>query len=227
METADDLHDDTGGEMKDLNDYFDPGFTVDDILGDSKTSTYINDAYYALLRDDMAEWARIGTPLSADESKTFEALVLHENWLLDRRHFEMWYQLYTRECSYWIPAVHDLPGNPEFDPQSHVTIAFDDRRRMGDRIVWLRTGVAYSQLPPSYTMHMSTGFVRVPSDRPGEVKIRSQFLLQEMRSSNPVQTLSGWMGHVFKEEDGRWKIDRKIVSLLDGQRTHHNLTYLI
>lgn len=85
--------------MKDLNDYFDPGFTVDDILGDSKTSTYINDAYYAVLRNDMTEWAGIGTPLSADERQTYEAVVLHENWL-DRRHFELWYQLYTRECSY-------------------------------------------------------------------------------------------------------------------------------
>lgn len=213
--------------MKTLDDYFDPGFTVDDILSDAKTSTYIDDAYYARLRADMQEWAAPGTPLTEAERQSYEALILQENWLLDRRNFEQWYQLYTRECVYWVPAAHDLPANPDVDPHSHVTIAFDDRRRMGDRIVWLRTGVAYSQLPPSYTVHHASGFVRVHTDTDGEVKIRSQFILHEMRAANPIQTLTGWIGHVFKREDGKLRIDRKVVCLLDAHRAHHNLTFLI
>ena len=204
------------------------GFTLDDILRDTLQSTYVDDAFYAGLRDDLAEWQQgVGVPLSEAERQTYEALVLQENWLLDRRAFELWYQLYTRECVYWVPAIGDMPDPATGDPQRQVTIAFDDRRRMGDRIVWLRTGVASSQLPPSYTTHMSAGFVRVPTSRPGQVKIRSQFIVHEMRAGHTIQALSGWMGHVLQEEDGQLKIHRKLVCLLDAARSHHNLTFLL
>lgn len=213
--------------MNTTTDPMQDGFTLEDILRDTLNSTYINDDYYARLRHDMVEWEGRGTVLNEAERQTYESLILHENWLLDRRAFEKWYQLYSRECVYWVPAVGDLPDPVRSDPQRQVTIAFDDRRRLGDRIVWLRTGVAYSQLPPSYTSHISTSFVRMPSDNPSEVKIRSQFLVQEMRAGHTIQTFSGWMGHVFVEEDGIARIDRKLVCLLDAPRSHHNMTFLL
>ena len=108
-----------------------------------------------------------------------------------------------------------------------MTIAFDDRRRLGDRIVWLRTGVAYSQLPASYTAHTTTGFVRVPTIYAGEVKVRSQFICHEIRANHPVQTMTGWMGHVFVEEDGQTRIARKLVCLLNANNAHHNMTFLL
>ena len=111
------------------------GFTLDDILRDTLKSTYVDDAFYAKLRNDLVEWQAIGKPLSEDERQSYEALVLHEHWLLDRRAFERWYQLYSRTCVYWVPAAHDMPDPVRGDPQRQVTIAFDDRRRMGDRIV--------------------------------------------------------------------------------------------
>ncbi|MGV9825592.1 aromatic-ring-hydroxylating dioxygenase subunit beta [Gordonia sp. NPDC003429] len=202
-------------------------YALNAILADSLTSSYIDDDYYAMLRHDLEEWDSIGTPLTQAERDEYEALVLHESWLLDRRAFEQWYQLYSRECLYWIPAARDMPDPEAGDPQKHVTIAFDDRRRMGDRIVWLRTGVAYSQLPPSYTTHVNTGFVRVETDMADEVKIRSQFVVHEMRDGHHLQTVPGWMGHVFIREDGELKIARKIACLLDGHRSHHNLTFLV
>ncbi|WP_216671390.1 aromatic-ring-hydroxylating dioxygenase subunit beta, partial [Mangrovicoccus sp. HB161399] len=75
--------------------------------------------------------------------------------------------------------------------------------------------------------HLSSGFVRVPTVREGEVKIRSSFLCHEIRADHPVQVLSGWMGHVLVEEEGSWKIGRKLVCLLDAGRAHHNLTFLV
>ncbi|MDP2609948.1 MULTISPECIES: aromatic-ring-hydroxylating dioxygenase subunit beta [unclassified Oceanobacter] len=203
------------------------GFTLEDILRDTLESNYIDDSYYAKLRNDMDEWEGKGTVLNEEERQAYESLIIHENWLLDRRAFEQWYQLYSRECVYWVPAVGELPDAERADPQRQVTIAFDDRRRMGDRIVWLRTGVAYSQLPPSYTSHVSASFVRLPTEKEGEIKIRSQFIVQEMRGGHAIQTFSGWMGHVFVEEGGVIKIDRKVVCLLDAPRNHHNLTFLL
>lgn len=215
-----------------MNDFLDDsimgaGFTLEQILRDATTSPYLDDAYYNLLRQDMAEWETMGRPLSEAERGSHEALILHENWLLDRRAWEQWLYLYTDRCLYWIPAVGDLPASEVADPQHQVTIAFDDRRRLGDRIVWLRTGVASAQIPCSSTAHLSSGFLRVPTAREGEVKIRSSFLCHEIRADHPIQTLTGWMGHVLVEREQGWKIDRKLVCLLDAGRAHHNLTFIL
>lgn len=196
------------------------------VLRDATTSSYVDDAYYARMRADLLEWDGRGEILDEDGRSRYESLILHENWLLDRRRFEEWYGLYTRDCVYWVPQAQDLPS-AEADPLTHVTIACDDRRRIGDRIVWLRTGVAYSQLPPSYTTHVSSGFVRVPTEVPGETKIRSQFVVHEVRSGHDLQTMTGWAGHVLREEDGVLRIARKLVALVDGNRSHHNLTFLL
>jgi 3-phenylpropionate/cinnamic acid dioxygenase small subunit len=201
--------------------------TLNEILADALHSHYINDAYYAKLRGDLTEWAQVGTPLTEQERQRYESVILHEHWLLDRQAFEDWYQLYTKECVYWIPSESTINAIEDIDPQRHVTEAFDDRRRMADRIVWLRTGIASSQLPKSHTAHISSGFVRIPSDVAGEVKIRSQFVLHEIRGGHPIQTVCGWMGHVLVEQEGTVKIDRKLVSLLDANRARHNPTYLI
>jgi 3-phenylpropionate/cinnamic acid dioxygenase small subunit len=222
---------------------------LDAILADALTSTYVDDDYYALLRADTAEWKARGVPLSEAERAEYEALLLHEAWLLDRRAFEDWYALYTRECLYWVPSADILAEEPPVlgkgtpgalgytrprptgpdpaDPRARVAIACDDRRRLGDRIVWLRTGVAYSQLPPSSTAHVCTGFVRVPTARPDEVKIRSQFVCHEIRAGHPVRTLTGWAGHVLITEDGETRIARKTVGLIDAHRTHLNLSFLL
>ncbi|WP_220187112.1 aromatic-ring-hydroxylating dioxygenase subunit beta [Pseudonocardia pini] len=217
---------------------------LDEILGSATTSSYVDDAYYALLQTDLTEWRARGTPLADPD---LEGLILHENWLLDRRAYEDWFDLYARECLYWVPNVDVLAEEPPtlggkptggslgytkaavrpHDPRTRVAIAFDDRRRLGDRIVWLRTGVAYSQLPPSATSHVSSGFVRVPTARPGEVKIRSQFVCHEIRAGHPVRTLAGWAGHVLVTEDGETRIARKIAALLDPDRTHLNLSFLL
>jgi 3-phenylpropionate/cinnamic acid dioxygenase small subunit len=201
--------------------------TLEDIVSDAKESWYVDDAYYEQMRRDLVEWNGRGRVLAQDERDEYESLILHEGWLLDNREFEAWFSLYSEECIYWVPEAKNMKDFANADPQTHVTIACDDRRRLGDRIVWVRTGVAYSQLPPSYTSHASSGFVRIPTANEDELKIRSSFVVGEFREGHPARILTGWAGHVFVQEDGMTKIARKIVCLLDADRPQHNMTYLI
>ncbi len=200
---------------------------LEQIVADTLTSTYVTDDYYDVLRSDLIEFDCYGTVLDDSERTRFESFILHEAWLLDRRRYEEWFGLLDDECLYWVPATSGLPDGAAGNPQTQVTIACDDRRRLADRIVWLRTGVAYSQLPPSFTTHHHSGFVSVPTAREHEIKIRSQFIVHEIRSGHELQTMSGWMGHVLTETDGHLRITRKIVCLLDAARSHHNLTFLL
>ena len=201
--------------------------TPDPSDGRSPESHYLDDDLYARLRHDLVEWDRRGQVLTQHEREVYESLILHENWLLDRRRFEDWFELYSSECVYWVPQATDMPDPEAGDPQTHVTIAFDDRRRLGDRIAWLATGLAFSQVPPTHTSHTSSGFVRVPTDDDTEFKIRSNFVVSEFRDGRPGRTVAGWAGHVFVTERNETRIARKIVCILDGHRAQHNLSYLL
>ena len=72
----------------------------------------------------------------------------------------------------------------------------------------------------------SSRFVSV-AWKPGEVKIRSQFVVHEIRAGHSLRSLAGWAGHVFVTEEGRTRIARKTVGLVDADRTHGNLTFLL
>lgn len=197
------------------------------------TSTYVDDAFYDLIRVDIAEWPEAGRPLDAVEWQRYGGLLLQEAWLLDLRRFEEWLDLYTDDCVYWVPAVHGSAGAAEpaarsglADPQCNVTIALDDRRRLIDRIGWVRTDLAYAQLPPSSTAHQVTGSVLVPTAVPGEVKVRSSFVVHERRTGG-VRALAGWCGHVLAETDDHLRIRRKVVSLIDSGAAQHNLSFIL
>jgi 3-phenylpropionate/cinnamic acid dioxygenase small subunit len=191
------------------------------------TSTYVDDVFYDTLRDDLTEWDAPGEPLGERHNPAWKRLILEEAWLLDRRRFRDWLRLFSTECLYWVPANDDQPNPVTGDPQRQVTLAFDDRRRLHDRIGWLETGLAYSQVPTSSTSHLLAGHVRVPTGRTGEIKIRSSFVVHEVRADRPVQALAGWCGHVLTEQDGELKIARKIVCPVGASRGHLNLTFLL
>src|SRR5204862_42120 len=69
--------------------------------------------------------------------------------LLDQLKFDEWLALYAPECIYWVPSTPEIG-----DPRREVSISFDDRRRMEDRIYRLRTGYAWSQAPKSRTVRL-------------------------------------------------------------------------
>lgn len=184
-------------------------------------STYVDDAFYEVLRTDAEEWRAVGRPLVGDERATVEGLLLAEAWLIDQARFEEWLDLYCDECLYWVPADPDVG-----DPQRHVTLACDDRRRLRDRIAWLRTGLAYAQIPPSRTAHQLSGHVVVPTAIPGELKVRSSFVVHERRTDD-VRVLAGWCGHVLVPEGGELRIRRKVVVPIDAGAAQRNLSFLL
>lgn len=187
-----------------------------------RVSEYIDDAFYAVLRLDAEEWRRPGAtadPADAGRRAAID-LVTTEAWMLDQGRYEEWLDLFTLQCAYIVPASQG--GNL----QREVTLAFDDRRRLTDRVHWYRTGLASAQLPPSRTTHLLSWPVVVATARPGEVKLRSSVVVHEARVDS-LRTLAGWVGHVLTEEDGQLRIARKHVQLVDAEAGHRNLSFLL
>ena len=85
--------------------------------------------------------------------------------LVDTDRFEEWLELFTADCLYWVPTV--VAGA---DPTTQLCTAFDDHRRLEDRIVRLRTGTAYSQVPPSRTCRTLSNFEIWESETRGEIQ---------------------------------------------------------
>ena len=162
--------------------------------------------------------SRSPIPASATASACWSS---SEARLLDQLEFDEWLAMYTPECIYWVPAT---PAGG--DPRREVAISFDDRRRMEDRIFRLRTGYAWSQAPKSRTVRMVSNVEVFAAGDDGARMVRSNFLISEFRPDG-VRFLSGWCGHRFVEQDGRWLIAVRQVNLIDCDQNLRNPSIVI
>ena len=143
--------------------------------------------------------------------------VTREARAIDEGRFNDWLDLFAGDGLYWVPVT--AGGG---DPRTEVSHAFDDHRRLTDRVYWLRTGLASSQLPASRTRRL-IGNVETIDDPEGLRLVRSNFIINELRAGT-AKTYTGWYGHVLQRDDDGWKIRLKMVNLLDSEQYHENLT---
>ena len=188
----------------------------------SLVSHYITDAFYRELVAAFKDWQRDELAvLDPAERDRFRALVEREARLLDRLDFDPWLAMYSPECIYWVPSTPD--GG---DPRREISISFDDRRRMEDRIYRLRTGYAWSQAPKSRTVRMISNVEVFKAADANKRMVRSNFLIGEFRPDG-VRYLTGWCGHRFVEEGGRWLIEVRQVNLIDCDQNLRNPSIVI
>jgi benzoate/toluate 1,2-dioxygenase beta subunit len=152
-----------------------------------------------------------------------EAFLVYEARLLDERRFEEWAALFTPDGYYWAPAQ---PGQD--DPRSDVSIFFDDRELMQERIRRLRHPRVHAQLPASRTSHLVVNVtveLSAAGDKaasPAGVLVRSKFLMCEYRPSLPEgfkRFFSGTAWHQLvpaeRDEGDGFRIRWKKVELVD------------
>jgi benzoate/toluate 1,2-dioxygenase beta subunit len=172
--------------------------------------TYVNEAFYDALARGFSGWE--SKPLRdlalQDE---IQGLLNQEARLLDQRRYEEWLALYAPECLYWIPG-----GAVSADPRSEVAIAFDDRRRLEDRIYRLGTGSAWSQAPASRTVRL-VGNVELFDN----LMVRSNLLVSEWRAGE-THLWSGWCAHRLVRAAGDLRIAVKQVNLIDRDQNLRN-----
>jgi benzoate/toluate 1,2-dioxygenase beta subunit len=117
-----------------------------------------------------------------------------------------------------------VPGGG--NPLKEVSLAFDDRRRLEDRIYRLRTGYAWSQIPTSRTIRLLNNIEVWQDGGEEKLRVRSNFILNEFRTGRN-KIYSGWCGYRLLKENGDWKITVKQVNLIDCDQGHENLTFIL
>lgn len=188
----------------------------------SRTSYYVNDALYRELLANFSDWqddGRAVTDVTARDE--FRRLLEREARLLDQLRYEDWLKLYAAECLYWVPST-PAAG----DPRREISVMFDDRRRLEDRIYRMRTGFAWSQAPASRTVRLITNVEVFATDGDRVRMLRSNFLISEFWGDE-TRLLSGWVGHrVIRDGEG-WKIQAKQINLIDCDQCIRNPSIIL
>jgi 3-phenylpropionate/cinnamic acid dioxygenase small subunit len=183
----------------------------------SAWSYHVDADYYAELdrfRDLFtADWPETG----ATDLAHAASFLVREARLIDEGRLNDWLELFSDDCLYWVPVT---AGGGE--PRTEVSHAFDDRRRLTDRVYWLRTGLAYSQIPASRTRRL-VGNVEVLDEPSGARLVRSNFVINEFRAG-VTKSYAGWYAHVLTPAEAGWRIRLKQTNLLDSEQYHENLT---
>ena len=179
--------------------------------------SYVDDTYYDKLVAGFGDWQR--PELEVEDVQIREQcrmLLEREARLLDQARYEEWLALYAPECVVWVPAAAN-PG----DPRREVSVFFDDRRRLEDRIYRLGTGKAWSQVPPSRAVRFVSNVAAFRTDERTVLMVRSNFLLSELRAGES-RLLSGWCGHRLRRRQVGWEIEAKQINLLERDQSLRN-----
>jgi 3-phenylpropionate/cinnamic acid dioxygenase small subunit len=191
-------------------------------LDPSQSSYYVNDALYRELIANFSAWqddARAITDVAARDQ--FRRLLEREARLLDQLRYEDWLAMYASECIYWVPSTPQAG-----DPRREISIMFDDRRRLEDRVYRLHTGFAWSQAPASRTVRLITNVEVFATTRDDTRMLRSNFLISEFWGDE-TRILTGWTGHQVVRDGGDWKIRAKQVNLIDCDQCIRNPSIIL
>lgn len=138
-------------------------------------------------------------------------LLFEEASLLDAGRFDDWLALFTDDAVYWVPSDRSAT-----DASSAVSLVYDDRSRLAERVWRLTSGYAHAQVPASLTTHLVTNVRVIDQPSADEAGVESAFVVHELRR----ETRSAYAGrcrHTLRRAgDGELRIACKRVDLLEA-----------
>lgn len=149
-----------------------------------------------------------------------ETFLYREARLMDTHAYDEWFALWTDDALYWIPSNDD-----DFDPQRHVSIVYENKTRIEDRILRLKSGAAYAQDPRSRVSRV-IGNVEIEEGEHDEIVVHSTFNLTALRRSR-MDTFAGHVIHRLRPEGDSFRIAYKKVVLINNDEVINNLTFLV
>lgn len=138
-------------------------------------------------------------------------LVVLEARLLDDRRYEEWNDLFCDDGIYWVPLAPDQPEG--LDHTSHL---YEDKLLRTLRIERLKSARAFSQQPPSRAHHLlQRPSVEASDAAANRFVVRTEFHYTEAQGDE-IQFYVGTVFHHLRVDDGRLRIVRKRVNLLNS-----------
>src|SRR5438067_9953786 len=184
--------------------------------------SYVDDQFYADLVKNFTDWQRVDLEVAELQVREQCRMLLErEARLLDQGRFKEWLELYAERCVVWVPGAEQAG-----DPRREVTVFFDDRRRLEDRIYRLGTGKAWSQVPASRTVRLVSNVEAFRTQERTVLMVRSNFLISELRAGQ-TRSRAGWCGPRLRRRQVGWEIEAKQLNLIDRDQPLRNPSILL
>jgi 3-phenylpropionate/cinnamic acid dioxygenase small subunit len=136
---------------------------------------------------------------------------------LEERRFDDWLAMFDDPCLHWVPT------HPEDLPHQRVGVSLEDRRRLTDRVVWLKSAHLHAQSPPSRTVRQVSNVEAWAGD--GLTIVQSVLDLHEIRNDTRRSWVARVEHHLTTVGEGEWRIRRKTVLLLDHDKPLGNIAF--
>ena len=138
--------------------------------------------------------------------------VVREARLLDDRAYDVWNALFTDDAFYWVPLV---PGQE--DGINHTSHLYEDKLLRELRIERLKSPRAFSQQPPTRSLHL----LQTPTVEPGDPARADEHLLRTVfqyseAQGDEINTFVGVCRHRLVVEGGALRIRQKRVDLINS-----------
>ncbi|WNG26389.1 aromatic-ring-hydroxylating dioxygenase subunit beta [Cystobacter fuscus] len=144
-----------------------------------------------------------------------EQFLYAEAALLDEHRFEAWLGLFTPDARYRVPVRTNRVTREAPESQDASAHFDDDLRGLSLRVARLTSGLAWSESPLGRTRRLVSNVQVRALDAPGEVEVRSCFLLYRTRQEHAVDLFAGLRQDVLRRADapGAWRIAHRTVLL--------------
>ncbi|MBX3504709.1 MAG: 3-phenylpropionate/cinnamic acid dioxygenase subunit beta [Parvibaculum sp.] len=122
-----------------------------------------------------------------------EQFLYAEAAMIDGREYRAWLDLWTEDCSYWMPIRRTVTLSDidrEFTKRGDMSFYDDSKQSLAMRVAKMESGSSWSEDPPSRTRHI-VGNVRIIGVKGDETTVEVAFLLYRSRLNTEEST---WVG---------------------------------
>ena len=148
-----------------------------------------------------------------------DEFIYREARLADEGHYDEWESLWTEDGVYWVPANDD-----QIDPDTEMSIIFDNRSRIATRVKQLNTGKRHSQTPPSRLRRLIANIEHTGTD--GAIEVGANFIVFESRERG-VTLWGGRVLYGLRHTEEGLRMARKTVLLANSDQPLPTLAFLI
>ncbi|OPX06683.1 benzene 1,2-dioxygenase [Gordonia sp. i37] len=148
--------------------------------------------------------------------------------LLDERRFEEWFVLLADDLRYWMPVRYNKllrEIDKETSAYGEAANFEDDKQSMWQRVVRLRTGMAWAEDPPSRARHIVTNIEARPSEVVDEFEVTSYFLTYRTRGESEWDMWVGRRDDIIRRVGKQqWRLVRRSILLDQATLLSKNLS---
>ena len=143
-------------------------------------------------------------------------LLQREGMYLDLRRWDDWLALFDEQCEFWAPMWRTEDEMNE-DPHTELShLYYGNRKGLADRIVRIRTGKSPASKPMPRTSHLVGSVVALDPPEESRLRLHSSWTTQVFFPRQKLQhAYFGLSEHLLERVEGRWRIKRKRVALLN------------